>query len=128
MTSHATTVLIEATLLEPSPERGKGYAIGAPKSSFRGPKAVKSGWHPDLAVVQLFRICLPSLFRTETPLPKPTKGWVISTASRCLRHFLLCKKSSHSKIQPLHPPRTWISYMLSSSSTFYPSTLELICR
>jgi hypothetical protein len=70
MTSHATTVLIEA----PSPERAKGYPIGAPKSSFRGPKAVKSGWYPDLAV-KLFGVCLPSLFRTETPLPKATKGW-----------------------------------------------------
>src|SRR5277367_2620015 len=53
-------------------------------SSFRGPKAVKSGWYPDLAVVQLFRICLPSLFRTETPLPKATKEWKSSQQLRAV--------------------------------------------
>jgi hypothetical protein len=39
------------------------------------PQSCQKRLVPDLAVVQLFGICLPSLFRTETPLPKATKGW-----------------------------------------------------
>ena len=93
MTSHAATVQIEAALLERSPERAKGYPIAAAKSSSRGPKPVKSGWYPDLAVVQLFRICLPSLFRTETPLPKPTKGWKSSQQLRAVYSILYLAKN-----------------------------------
>lgn len=84
-------VLIEAALLDPVLNELRELSHRRPpKLVAEAPKLSKAaGTRPRSC---LLGICLPPLFRAEAPSPKGYKRMeVVSTASCCLQHLLLCK-------------------------------------